>query len=109
MAQDLIPLAEAVAALRSELGTAMKAGKGETLRFQLGPIELELNLVVSREASAEGKLAFKIFGWGADASAGGKLADERTHRVKLTLTPVDEDGNPLKVLVSDRESPADRE
>jgi hypothetical protein len=105
MAQDLIPLAEAIGALRKELSDAMAAGHGEALQFEVGPVELELNLVVQREAAADGKLKFKIFGWGAEAGVSGKLADERSHKVKLVLTPVlDGQAEGVVVKVGDKES-----
>jgi hypothetical protein len=97
MAQDLIPLSEAIAALRKELTTAAAASQNEALRFTVGPVELELNLVVQREVEADGKLQFKIFGWGAEAGASGKLSDERSQKMKLTLTPVLAGGGAVKV------------
>ncbi len=60
-------------------------------------------LPLGREATPEGKISFKVFGSGAEASVGGKLSDARTHRIKLTLTPVDQAGEPAKILVSDDE------
>ena len=101
MTKSLIPLAEAISALRSELAIATAQAKGQALRFDVGPIELELHMVVEREATAEGKLQFKIFGWGADAGGGVTASDQRTQKVKLTLTPVAAGGG--KLQVSDEE------
>ena len=98
---ELIPLKDAIQDLRKELQAAMQAGEGEALRFQVGNIELELNVVVTREAQASGKLEFKILGWGAEAGGGAKLADQRSHKVKLVLTPRRGDGG--EVLVRDSE------
>ncbi len=103
MSESLIPLADMIAALRDELDRAVEVGRARGPRFQVGPIELELTLVVGREATPEGKISFKVFGSGAEVSVGGKISDERTHRIKLTLTPVDQAGEPTKILVSDDE------
>jgi Trypsin-co-occurring domain 2 len=87
MAARLIPLAEAIGALREELEKAQAAATGEELQFTVGPIELELSLAVQREAEGSGKIEFKIFGWGGEAGGSGKLGDETGHKVKLVLTP----------------------
>jgi hypothetical protein len=97
MAQQLIPLAEAISALRAELKKAMVLGAGDDLQFEVGPVELELNLVVEREAKTDGKLQFKIFGWGAEAGASGTLGDQRGHKVKLVLKPLSKEGGSIKV------------
>ncbi len=85
---DTIPLADAIAALRQQLSEAVKAGEQETVRFELGPVEMELNLVVEREGKAGGAVQFKLLGWGVDGSGEGKLSQQRTQRVKLTLKPL---------------------
>lgn len=88
MSKDLIPLADAIAGLRKQLSTAIAEGAGEDLRFTVGPVELELQVVAEREAGGSGKVEFKLFGAGAELGADGKLADSATQTVKLTLTPV---------------------
>lgn len=80
----LIPLADFVAALRAELEAARAQGARERLNFDVGPIELELELVTEKEASVRGGLRF----WIVEAGAGGKWQRASRQRVKLTLTPV---------------------
>jgi hypothetical protein len=93
---DLIPLADAIRELRMEVNAAVKAAAGEALKFEVGPIDLEFNVVVTREGSGGGKIGFKIFGWGAEANLGGKLSNAQTHKVKFVLKPLDASGkNPL--------------
>src|SRR5687767_9088666 len=87
MDQDLIPLADAIAALRLQLQRAREEGENEALRFEVGPVEVEFKGVVEREASAGGKIGFMIFGLGSEATAAGKLGDARTQTIKITLTP----------------------
>jgi hypothetical protein len=104
MDYDLIPLADAIAALREQLNRAREAGEHEALRFEVGPIEVEFKGVVEREGSVGGKVGFKIFGFGSEATAAGKLGDARTQTVKITLTPKRND----RILdVSDREDLAE--
>jgi Trypsin-co-occurring domain 2 len=90
-----IPLADAVRALRRELQEAIRRGEGEELQFALGPIELELQLSVSKETGGEAGVAFWVI------TIGGKASRNRaeTHTVKLSLTPVTPSG--ASVLVAD--------
>jgi hypothetical protein len=44
-----VALADAVRSLRSELDAAMVAGAGESLRFELGPVEIEFAVTVRRD------------------------------------------------------------
>ena len=76
-------LAEVVRALRDELGRAIVAGTGEALRFELGPVELELSVAIEAGASAEIKPRFVVVSLGAN----GSVARTSTQRIKLTLTP----------------------
>jgi hypothetical protein len=96
MSLDLIPLADAIEALRAELVKARRKGEDAELRFEVGPVEVEFQVVYESEATAGGKVGFRIFGLGSEVSAGGKLADARTQSVKVTLTPRI-DGSELEV------------
>lgn len=78
-----VELAELIDQLRTELITAMHGGADSELRFELGPVELELTVGVEREAKPGAKLRFWVVELGADA----KLADKATQRIKLTLEP----------------------
>ncbi|RBQ16007.1 hypothetical protein DP939_32340 [Spongiactinospora rosea] len=88
----MIELSRVVQELRGELTKAMQAAEGEPLRFGVGPVELEVTMVITREEAAGGKVRFWVLEAGADA----KETDERTHRVTLTLTPEFE-GGPMRV------------
>jgi hypothetical protein len=83
-AEPDIPLAEAIRALRRELVAAVAEGEGEEVRFALGPVELEVELAVTREAGGEAGIAF----WLVSIGGKGSRTSARTHTVKLTLTPV---------------------
>lgn len=91
-----IPLADAIEDLRAELLRAATAGVGQPLQFRLKPVELEIKLVIKREAEAKGGIKFYVL----DFSGGGKLADETTHTLKLVLEPVGQDGQ-TEFLISE--------
>ena len=78
-------LAETIAALRQELATALTEGRGHPLQFDLGDAEIEFQLAVTRDASADGGVRFGVISFGAK----GRLADEATHRITLTMQPVE--------------------
>jgi Trypsin-co-occurring domain 2 len=98
MANDFVPLADAIRALRQELHEAMQEGEADELRFELGTIELEFNAVVTTETDGKVKASFKLLGWGAEAAAGAKVSDKDTQKIKLSLSPVraTDPGQPAK-------------
>lgn len=79
----MIELASVIRDLRTELEQAVVAGDGAALRFELGPIELEVSVAVERSATAGAKVRF----WVVDASADGTTGTTGTQRITLTLTP----------------------
>ena len=88
-------LAEAVAQLRSEIVASMAAAMDEAVRFQIGAIELELQVHLVTKAGVKGEAKWVVVSFGADAST----ERTHTHRIKLTLTPLlDGDG---RVVISD--------
>jgi hypothetical protein len=74
-----IGLGEAIRALRAELTEAKGEGDRSWLRFGVGPVELELQAVVTKDAS--GKVGWKV------VEVGGAVGKETTQKVTLTLTP----------------------
>lgn len=78
-----VALADVLANLRAELAEAMSAGEGEDLRFELGPVELELTIAVDKEAKPGAKVKFWVLELGAET----KLGSTSTQRIKLTLDP----------------------
>jgi len=82
-------LSDAIADLRAELRRAVDDGAAEAVQFDVGPIELELELAVTTSGSAKAETKWWVVSAGAEAGA------ERgtTHRVKLVLTPRQAGGN----------------
>ena len=85
---DTIPLRDAIRMLRVEIMAAAEDASTQSLRFELGPIEMEFQVVLKKEGGGEAKLGFHIFAAEASLGANAKAADERTQKVKLTLNPV---------------------
>jgi hypothetical protein len=80
MSADAGDLAEAIASLRADLESAISEGHGKGVQFELGEIELTLQLVATKHGG--GKIGWSVLG--VDAGAG----NERTHTVKLALKPL---------------------
>lgn len=95
-----IPIAKAIQAIRSEIVTAVEAGKDEKIKFDLGPIELEFQVEIAQEGSGTAGASAKFNVWVVEAEVSGEAAIQRskttTHTVKLTLNPVTSDG-PVQV------------
>jgi hypothetical protein len=79
----MIELAEVVNQLRSELEFAQGGAAEEELRFELGPIELEVTVGLTKEGGAGAKVRF----WVAEVGAEAKASAMSTQRIKLTLHP----------------------
>ncbi|MFG2864416.1 trypco2 family protein [Streptomyces sioyaensis] len=79
----MIELASVIRDLREELEQAVVAAEGETLRFELGTIELELSVALERTGHAEAKVRFWVVESGADAT----VHATSTQLIKLALQP----------------------
>ena len=73
----MIELADVIADLRDELDTARRRGTGEDLRFELGPVELEVSVAVQKDAGGNAKVKFWVVELGAD----GKVSSTATQRI----------------------------
>ena len=90
---EKIELSAAVRAIREELTQAAADGAGEAVRFEVGPIEMEFTVELTREASAKGG----VRAWVMTAEAEAKAARGTTHRVTFTLTPKDATGGSIDI------------
>jgi hypothetical protein len=104
---ETIPLRDTIQALRTEIMQAAEAASTQAVRFKLGPIEMEFQVVVKREGGGEAKLGFHIFAADATLGGSGKLADERTQKVKFVLDPVliGLDGRESKLAIARDDEP----
>jgi hypothetical protein len=77
----LIKLSDAIEDLRKELELAQEKGKDADLKFEVGAIEIELEVIAGDEAGVSGKVNWGIFGGGVDT----KFNNASRHKLKLTL------------------------
>ena len=79
----MIELSEMISELRRELYRAIDSGTDERLRFELGPVEVEVTVGVDSKGTAGAKVRFWVVELGGD----GELARSSLQRIKLTLQP----------------------
>jgi len=93
-------LSDVLQQLREELALAQEKAKGESLKFTVKDIEVELHVATTQEAN--GKVGFKV--WLLEGDFGGKQGHEQTHKIKLRLEPPQlPDGSQVKVSGERRE------
>jgi hypothetical protein len=88
-----VGLTDAVRELRKEIGAAMTAAEGEDLRFELGPIEIEFALTLTRTGGADAGVNFGVVAVGAR----GERGSETVHRLTLTLEPKTSTGRSAQI------------
>lgn len=91
--EGMLPLTSLVAALREELAQA-RAATDPSMPFVVGPVTMEVNVVVRREAEA--KFGAKLFAL-LDTGVTGKAGRESGHKVTFTLTPRSSSGEDLVI------------
>ena len=79
----MIELAKVIQGLREELQSAIVTADSAPLRFELGPIELEVSVAIDMAGQTGTKVRF----WVVEAGAQGTVERTTTQRLKLTLTP----------------------
>jgi hypothetical protein len=89
-----IPLSEALHQIRDELREAIVEAKGQDIVFTPNSIDVELSVKFSVEAKAGG--GFKLLAF-LDVSTEARTGRESEHKIKLSLSVADKDGNPIKV------------
>lgn len=101
MEQGWAELGEAIAAIRAGIEQALDDGASSKVKFEVGPVELELAATVHKDA--EGSVKVALLPW--SASAKGAVSADHTQRIKLTLQPIEPDaaegGKPRKKQISD--------
>jgi hypothetical protein len=86
-------LVELIRALRAELFEASKAGANNELAFEVGPIDLDLEVVVTKGGQGSAGVKF----WVLTASGGGTHQSARTQKLHLQLKPITASGTNLRV------------
>lgn len=84
----MVELAELVADLRDELTRAVARANPDGLRFELGPVELEVSVAIAKEAKPGARVKF----WVVEAGAEATVNHTATQKIILTLQPTMPDG-----------------
>jgi hypothetical protein len=102
----VIELSEMIRELRQQLNSALTDGVDEAVRFEVGPVEIEATVAVTREAGADSKVRL----WVVDAGANGKYTHGQTQRITVTLTPMSlgREGASRPVLIAGGEVDGER-
>jgi hypothetical protein len=83
-----VQLSDAIGQVRRELVMAIEQGQDSAVAFRAGPVELEFE--VAFEATAGVDAGVRV--WVISAGAKGEARRSGSHRLKVTLTPVDRQG-----------------
>jgi hypothetical protein len=95
-----VTLAQAIRGIRAQLAEAAMEGEGAAIRFIPKSVDVELDIRFDVEKEAGG--GFKLLSL-IDLSGKAKTKNESTHKVKLTLEPVDRAGKPIVIRDQERE------
>jgi hypothetical protein len=101
---DGVELAELIQQLRRELTAAMAAGDGEQLRFEAGPVQLELTVAIQKSVDPSARVRFYVLDAGASARRGSTV----TQRIMLTLDPRRVDSPDRPPLISGEQLTGER-
>ena len=81
-------LAEAIGQVRKVLERAIEEGAQSAVAFRAGPVELEFEVGFAKTGGAHGGLQLSVLSLGAKREHSSII----THKVTVTLTPVDRQG-----------------
>ncbi len=95
-----LELAEVIKALRRELYAAKQDGSGERIRFNVNSVDVEFETAVEFDGTIEAGGKIKFFVLDMDAKATGEYKNATTHKIKLSLQPVDLDSSDQALLLS---------
>jgi hypothetical protein len=87
-----LELAEVIRALRQELIIAQQSGQDEKIRFKVDQVEVELETLVEKEVGGKGSGKIKFWVVDVNAEINGKYKNATRHKIKLSLKPVDKNG-----------------
>ncbi|MEV0174595.1 trypco2 family protein [Streptomyces sp. NPDC050803] len=79
-----VDLVSAVRALRAQITEAAATDPASDIRFQVGPIQLEFTVALTRDRKVQGG----VKAWVVTAGAEAAWSNAETHKVTLNLTPV---------------------
>ncbi len=91
MESQKIGLKETLEALRVELSESILVSEGKQIRFEVGEIELEFQVVVEKSQQGKGGIKF----WVVDLEGGVTDKNAMVHKIKIPFKPVWKDERPV--------------
>jgi hypothetical protein len=88
-----IELKDVVAKLREELIEAQAAADKEGITFALGDIDVEFQVVVTKQGGSKAGIKF----WLVDAAADARIGSASTQKIKFQLFATDENNDPIHI------------
>ncbi|NUP30372.1 MAG: hypothetical protein HOU01_01475 [Streptomycetaceae bacterium] len=78
------PLRDFIATVRADLTDALAEGRGAAVRFEAGPVEVEVTTVVTRDGDGTLRVGLPVVG----GSGSYRHHGEHTQRLRISLQPV---------------------
>jgi hypothetical protein len=97
-----VGLADAIAAVRSDLIAAQRDGLAKDLTFGVGKVTVELGGEIRTTAGGGAGVKF----WVVTVDAKGEHSSNVTHKITVELSPQKSDGTPWKVAGSVSKPPS---
>lgn len=95
---ERISVAEVISQLRGDLALAAWQGEHKDPKFKIGPIELELSVVIDHSRQRGGRAKLWVVDVGADATRSSSVV----HQIRLTLQPINSDDPNADFIVQSR-------
>jgi DsbC/DsbD-like thiol-disulfide interchange protein len=93
MAMSKLSLSEAIESIRSELAAAQRQGERADLKFEVGEVELELEIVTELAATAGAEAKWFVVTGKTDA----QYKESKKQKIKIKLKPIGVDGKSVEV------------
>jgi hypothetical protein len=110
-AEDLPSLADTIEAVRRELSLALAAGQGQPVQFRAGPVELDLEVAVTRTGRGPDTVSLRVLTWdgpnGRPPAGRNAAPHAPAQRIKVTLQPAGHE-NPAVVAEPDESALPER-
>ena len=104
MKEEQPSLGQLIWLVRRELEWAYEADKDNPLRFEVGPVDLDVTVEATRATTGGGGLDLKVLGVGASGDLSRESTRGTTSQVHVTLTPVDTRTGSRKYEISARDT-----
>ncbi|MGK7886309.1 MAG: trypco2 family protein [Crocosphaera sp.] len=86
-----IGLKETLEALRVELSESILVAEGKQIRFEVGEIDLEFQIVVEKSQEGKGQAKF----WVVEMGGGITDTNAMVHKMKISFKPIWKNGEPV--------------